>query len=64
MPRTDVFNNFTQRVILEIKAVTHIPEIFYAQLKNYLKCTHMGLGMLIHFGMPSLTYKRIINLKK
>lgn len=50
-------------IILEIKAVTHIPDIFYAQLKNYLKCTQMELGMLINFGMTSLTYKRIINLK-
>lgn len=50
-------------IILEIKAVTHIPDIFYAQLKNYLKCTQMELGMLINFGTTSLTYKRIINLK-
>ncbi|MFA9189681.1 GxxExxY protein [Flavobacterium magnesitis] len=50
-------------IILEIKAVTHIPDIFYAQLKNYLKCTQMDLGMLINFGTTSLTYKRIINLK-
>ncbi|MEL1240132.1 GxxExxY protein [Flavobacterium flavipallidum] len=46
-----------------MKAVSHIPDIFYAQLKNYLKCTNMELGMLINFGTPSLIYKRIINLK-
>jgi GxxExxY protein len=50
-------------IVLEIKAVVHIPDIFYAQLRNYLKCTNMELGMLINFGMPSLNYKRIINLK-
>ncbi len=48
-------------IILEIKAVSQIPVAFYAQLKNYLKCTNMGLGMLINFGTPSLTYKRILN---
>jgi len=48
-------------IVLEIKAVQQIPVIFYAQLKNYLKCTNMELGMLINFGMPSLFYKRIIN---
>lgn len=48
-------------IVLEIKAVSHIPDVFYAQLKNYLKCTKMELGMLINFGMPSLIYKRIIN---
>lgn len=33
------------------------------QLSNYLRCTNMEVGMLINFGRPSLTYKRIINLK-
>ena len=50
-------------IILEIKSVTHIPDAFYAQLKNYLKCSNMELGMLINFGTSSLIYKRIINLK-
>ncbi|MGV8947010.1 MAG: GxxExxY protein [Lutibacter sp.] len=50
-------------IILEIKAVSQIPVAFYAQLKNYLKCTNMELGMLINFGTPSLTYKRILNSK-
>ena len=49
-------------IILEIKAVSHIPDVFYAQLKNYLKCTKMELGMLINFGMSSLIYKRIVNV--
>ncbi|NEW78090.1 MAG: GxxExxY protein [Gelidibacter sp.] len=49
-------------IILEIKGVSQIPIAFYAQLKNYLRCTNMELGMLINFGTPSLTYKRIINL--
>ncbi|MHB1108617.1 MAG: GxxExxY protein [Lutibacter sp.] len=48
-------------IILEIKAVAQIPIVFNAQLKNYLKCTKMELGMLINFGTPSLTYKRILN---
>jgi GxxExxY protein len=51
-------------IIVELKAVTQIPSVFYAQLQNYLKCTNMELGMLINFGTPSLTYKRIINSKK
>ncbi|WP_428831830.1 GxxExxY protein [Flavobacterium yafengii] len=40
-----------------------IPVAFYSQLTNYLKCTNLELGMLINFGTPSLTYKRMINLK-
>ena len=50
-------------IIVEIKAVSQIPVTFYAQLTNYLKCTKLELGMLINFGTPSLTYKRIINFK-
>ncbi len=50
-------------IVLEIKAVNHIPDTFYAQLKKYLRCSNMELGVLINFGTPSLTYKRIINLK-
>jgi GxxExxY protein len=48
-------------IIVELKAVTQIPSVFYMQLQNYLKCTNMELGMLINFGTPSLTYKRILN---
>jgi len=48
-------------IILEIKAVNLIPVAFYAQLKNYLKCTNTKLGMLINFGTSSLTYKRVLN---
>ncbi|MEM8520410.1 GxxExxY protein [Flavobacterium sp. PL12] len=50
-------------IIVEIKALTQMPVAFYAQLQNYLKCTKIELGMLINFGTPSLTYKRMINLK-
>lgn len=50
-------------IVLEIKALSQIPSAFFAQLKNYLKCTNMELGMLINFGTSSLTYKRIINPK-
>ena len=49
-------------IVIEIKALLQIPFTFYAQLTNYLKCTNMELGMLINFGTPSLTYKRMINL--
>ena len=52
-----------ESIIVELKAVTQIPSVFYAQLQNYLKCTNMELGMLINFGTSSLTYKRIVNSK-
>ena len=52
-----------QKIILEVKAVSRIPNIFYKQLLNYLKITEYELGMLINFGDSSLQYKRIVNTK-
>ena len=49
------------KIILELKVVKQMPNIFFAQLKNYLTATKMELGMLINFGETSLSYKRIIN---
>jgi GxxExxY protein len=54
---------FYDNIIVELKAVTQMPSVFYAQLQNYLKCTNMELGLLINFGTLSLTYKRIVNSK-
>ncbi len=49
------------KIILELKVVKQMPNIFYAQLKNYLTATKMELRMLLNFGERSLNYKRIIN---
>ena len=51
------------KIILEIKSVSQVPNIFYSQIKNYLTATKKELGMLVNFGQSSLTYKRIINSK-
>lgn len=52
------------KIIIEIKAVSQVPDVFYAQIKNYLTATKKELGMLINFGQSSLVYKRIINSNK
>jgi len=49
------------KIILEIKAVSILPKVFQAQLRNYLRCTEMKLGILINFGQPSLNYKKVVN---
>lgn len=49
------------KIILEIKAVNHMPNIFYNQVKNYLKATNHRLGLLINFGGSSLEYHRILH---
>ena len=50
-------------IVIEIKAVSQMPLIFYSQLNNYLTATKKELGMLINFGQSSLIYKRILNTK-
>jgi len=48
-------------IILELKASSLISDIDYKQVINYLKATKFKLALLVNFGTPSLTYKRIVN---
>ena len=49
------------RIIVELKAQRFISNHDIAQTLNYLKATNFKLGLLINFGSPSLTYKRVLN---
>lgn len=50
-----------EKVILEIKAVTELHDVFRAQVHNYLKATSLRLGRLVNFGHhPQVEYERII----
>ena len=40
------------KIIVEIKAITTTTPVEEAQLINYLKATHLRLGLLINFGHP------------
>ncbi len=48
-------------IILELKATKFLIEADYRQTLNNIKATNFKLGILINFGEPSLTYRRIIN---
>ncbi len=48
------------KVIVELKAVKKLTEVHKAQLINYLKSTHIRLGLLFNFGEPSLKFTRRI----
>jgi len=48
-------------IILELKATKFLIEADHRQTVNNVKATHFKLGLLINFGSPSLTYKRIVN---
>lgn len=48
------------KIILEIKAVSRITDEFVAQSINYLKVSENKLALIINFGEPKLTHKRVI----
>lgn len=48
-------------IIIELKATKFLIEADYRQTTNNVKATKFKLGLLINFGTPSLTYKRIVN---
>jgi hypothetical protein len=48
-------------IILELKATKFLVDADLQQTLNNVKATQFKLGLLINFGTPSLTYKRIVN---
>ena len=48
------------KIIVELKAISELSNDHIAQLLNYLKATKLRVGLLVNFGSPSLTYKRLI----
>ena len=49
------------KIILELKAVTTLNDLFKHQLLSYLKATDLHLGILVNFGAKRVEYVRIIN---
>lgn len=48
------------RVIVELKAAEHLPPIAERQLANYLRCTSLEIGLLLHFG-PEPKFRRVVH---
>ena len=48
------------KAILEVKAVNAISEYHVAQTLSYLTATRIELGLILNFGCPSLSWKRLI----
>jgi GxxExxY protein len=48
-------------IIIELKATKFLIDADHRQTINNVKATQFRLGLLINFGTPSLTYKRIAN---
>ncbi len=51
-------------IILELKAVSQLNDLYKQQLLSYLRATGLELGYLINFGNRSVEHVRIINTRK
>jgi len=47
-------------VIVEIKAVRALDDVHTAQCVNYLKATEFQVCLLVNFGQPKATVKRVV----
>lgn len=49
------------KIILELKAVSALTNVFKQQTLSYLKATGLRLGILVNFGVSRVEYTRIVN---
>ena len=59
--RVDFF--VENKICVEIKALTNLEPVHFAQARNYLEAFNIEIGLLINFGAISLEFKRISNPK-
>ncbi len=50
-------------ISVELKAITKLEEVNFAQGINYLEAYNLEIGLLINFGEMSLNFKRLTNKK-
>ena len=46
-------------VVVELKAVLELQDIFYATLRSYLKATGKSVGLILNFACSTLQVKRV-----
>lgn len=51
------------KIVVELKAIIHLEDVYLAQAKNYLVAYNFPIGLLINFGAISLQYKKVFNPK-
>jgi len=53
-----------ERVVsIELKAISNLENVHFAQAINYLEAYNLEVGLLINFGETSLKFKRLENKK-
>ena len=50
-------------ISVELKAITKLEDVYFAQAINYLEAYNLEIGLLINFGEQSLVFKRLTNKK-
>ncbi|KYG72671.1 GxxExxY protein [Roseivirga spongicola] len=50
-------------ISVELKAITRLEDVHYAQAINYLEAYNLEIGLLVNFGERSLQFKRFKNKK-
>ncbi|MDB4903075.1 MAG: GxxExxY protein [Mucilaginibacter sp.] len=50
-------------VMVEMKAIVALEEVYLAQAMNYVEAYKMEIGLLLNFGSKSLQFKRVHNNK-
>lgn len=50
-------------ISVELKAITLLEPVHFAQARNYLEVYNLEVGLLINFGTTSLEFKRLENPK-
>ena len=50
-------------ISVELKAITKLEDVHFAQAINYLEAYNLEIGLLINFGAPKLQFHRFENKK-
>ena len=50
-------------ISVELKAITVLEPVHFAQARNYLEAYNVEVGSLLNFGLASLEFKRLENPK-
>jgi GxxExxY protein len=52
------------KVLVELKALSKLEEVHFAQTINYLEAYHLEIGLLLNFGAKSLEFRRFVKSYK
>ena len=48
-------------LVVELKAVERLAPVHFAQVRSYLRATHLRAGLLFNFEAPTVEVRRILN---